>query len=177
MKLVTFLLFASVYWSFSQINVSPVKGINKNDSQIHALVGGLIVTHEEEFEGNIVIRNGLIDLIGAGIEIPKDARIWNVKGKRIYPGLIESWKEFKMSEDFEVSHWNKNVMPDREVSSFLDFQNIGNDEFRGMGFCVIHAVPDNGIFRGESALLLLRDGDEREQVLSLIHISEPTRPY
>ena len=166
MKLVTFLLFASVCWSFSQINVSPVEGINKNDSQIHALVGGLIVTHEKEFEGNIVIRNGLIDLIGAGIEIPKDARIWDVKGKRLYPGLIESWKEFKMSEDFEVSHWNKNVMPDREVSSFLDFQNIGNDEFRGMGFCVIHAVPDNGIFRGESALLLLRDGDEREQVLS-----------
>ena len=52
------------------------------------------------------------------------------------------------------------------LNNFLDFQNIGNDEFRGMGFCVIHAVPDNGIFRGESALLLLRDGDEREQVLS-----------
>ena len=77
MKLVTFLLFASVCWSLSQINVSPVEGINKNDSQIHALVGGLIVTHEKEFEGNIVIRNGLIDLIGAGIEIPKDARIWD----------------------------------------------------------------------------------------------------
>lgn len=95
MKLVTFLLFASVCWSFSQINVSPVEGINKNDSQIHALVGGLIVTHEKEFEGNIVIRNGLIDSIGAGIEIPKDARIWDVKGKGFIQDSLKVGKSLK----------------------------------------------------------------------------------
>ena len=166
MKLVAFILLIIVPWVIGQENVKPVEGINENDSKIHALIGGVIVTPEKEFEGSIVIRDGLIENIGSEIEIPEDARIWDIKGKRIYPGFIESWKEFKLSENYSLSHWNKNIMPDRKVSSYLDLQSIEYEELRGLGFCVVHAVPDNGIFRGESSLIILREGEQGEQILN-----------
>ena len=143
-----------------------VEGINENDSKIHALIGGVIVTPEKEFEGSIVIRDGLIGNIGSEIEIPEDARIWNIKGKRIYPGFIESWKEFKLSENYSLSHWNKNIMPDRKVSSYLDLQSIEYEELRGLGFLRSSCRSDNGIFRGESSLIILREGEQGEQILN-----------
>ena len=56
-------------------------------------------------------------------------------------------------------------MPDRKVS-YLDLQSIEYEELRGLGFCVVHAVPDNGIFRGESSLIILREGEQGEQILN-----------
>ena len=166
MKLTLFLFFILLSWSLGQVNVSPVEGINKKNPQIHALVGGVIVTPENEYEGTIVIRDGLIDLVGEKIKIPEDARVWDVTGKRIYPGFIESCMETALAEGFESSHWNSSVMPDRKVASYLKLDDEKYDSMRKIGFCVIHVVADKGIFRGESSTILLRDGKEGEQILS-----------
>ncbi|MFL2484067.1 MAG: amidohydrolase family protein [Verrucomicrobiales bacterium] len=166
MKLSLVLFFLLLSWSLGQVNVSPVEGINKKNPHIHALVGGVIVTPEKEYEGSIVIRNGLIDSVGEEIKIPEDARVWDVTGKRIYPGFIESCMETALAEGFEPAHWNSNVMPDRKVSSYLNLDDEKYESMRRIGFCVIHVVADKGIFRGESSTILLREGKEGEQILS-----------
>ena len=166
MKLSLVLFFLLLSWSLGQVNVSPVEGINKKNPHIHALVGGVIVTPEKEYEGSIVIRNGLIDSVGEEIKIPEDARVWDVTGKRIYPGFIESCMETALAEGFEPAHWNSNVMPDRKVSSYFNLDDEKYESMRRIGFCVIHVVADKGIFRGESSTILLREGKEGEQILS-----------
>jgi imidazolonepropionase-like amidohydrolase len=60
---------------------------------VHALTGARIVTQPGEVieDGTIVIRDGLIEAVGAGIAVPPDARVWNLKGQTIYAGFIESY--------------------------------------------------------------------------------------
>src|SRR5690242_2359686 len=60
---------------------------------VHALVGGKVVTKPGEMlqNGTIVIRDGLIKAVGEGVEIPADARVWDMKGRVIYAGFIEPY--------------------------------------------------------------------------------------
>src|SRR5687767_3207258 len=39
--------------------------------------------------GTVVIRDGLIEAVGADVRPPADARIVDLAGKRVYPGLID----------------------------------------------------------------------------------------
>ncbi len=60
---------------------------------VFALVGGRIVTvsgavHEG---GTLVLRDGLVEAVGAGIPVPADARVIDAKGLVITPGLIDGF--------------------------------------------------------------------------------------
>ena len=39
--------------------------------------------------GTVVIRDGLIEAVGADVRPPADARIVDLAGKRVFPGLID----------------------------------------------------------------------------------------
>jgi imidazolonepropionase-like amidohydrolase len=41
-------------------------------------------------EGTIIVKNGLIEEIGPDLPIPSGAKIYNAKGLRAYPGMIDS---------------------------------------------------------------------------------------
>jgi imidazolonepropionase-like amidohydrolase len=60
---------------------------------VHALVGGTVVVNPEQKieNGTVVIRNGLITQVGAGLTPPADARIWDMKGLIIYAGFIDPY--------------------------------------------------------------------------------------
>src|SRR5437899_5751020 len=60
---------------------------------VHALVGGTVVVKPGQTieNGTIVLRDGLIKQVGAGLEPPPDARIWDMKGLTIYGGFIDSY--------------------------------------------------------------------------------------
>ena len=149
-----------------QERTTPVEGIRSNDSRLHALMGGVVVSSKGDLKANIILRDGRIDLVEENAMAPEGARVWDMKGKRIYPGFIEPWLEGDLTEEFRGSHWNKKVMPDRKTASLMTIDEDKLNMMRGMGFCVAHAVPKNGIFRGKSALFLLRDGARDVQLLS-----------
>src|SRR6266436_4287493 len=60
---------------------------------VHALVGGKVVIKPgEAVDGaTIVIRDGLIQAVGKDLDIPADARNWDMKGKVIYSGFIDPY--------------------------------------------------------------------------------------
>src|SRR2546421_4982058 len=60
---------------------------------IHALVGGKVVVKPGEIlpSATIVIRDGLIKAVGPDVAVPPDARVWDMKGRTIYPGFIDSY--------------------------------------------------------------------------------------
>src|SRR4051812_45415400 len=39
--------------------------------------------------GTIIIRNGLIEAVGATVSIPTGARVWNLTNRTIYAGFID----------------------------------------------------------------------------------------
>jgi N-acyl-D-aspartate/D-glutamate deacylase len=61
--------------------------------RVHAIVGARIVTAPGQVieNGTVVMRDGVITAVGAGIPVPADARIWDGDSLTVYPGLIDAY--------------------------------------------------------------------------------------
>src|SRR5215813_7927360 len=57
------------------------------DAKIYPVSGPMIA------RGTVVIRNGLIDAVGANVSIPPEATIIDATGLTVYPGLIDSFSD------------------------------------------------------------------------------------
>src|SRR5438270_9460504 len=59
---------------------------------VYAITGGTVhpVSGPEIANGVVIIRDGLIESVGANTAIPADATIIDVKGGHVYPGLIDA---------------------------------------------------------------------------------------
>jgi imidazolonepropionase-like amidohydrolase len=71
---------------------APAEGLREAPPRVHALVGGRVaVSPTETLDGaTVVIRNGIIEAVGVGIAVPADARVWEVRGRTVFAGFIES---------------------------------------------------------------------------------------
>lgn len=111
-------------------------------------------------DATIVIRDGVIVSVSAGGDAPAGARVWDCTGLHVYSGLIESYHEVdspKPEAGAPGSHWVSRVHPQR---SALDGGGLSGDaraSMRKEGFVAAHVVPQGGIFRGQSAVLMLSE--------------------
>lgn len=67
--------------------------LHAEKADVYALVGGKIVTvsgatHET---GTLVMRDGLIEAVGADVAVPRDARRIDIEGMTVTPGLIDAF--------------------------------------------------------------------------------------
>ncbi|MBI5691415.1 MAG: amidohydrolase family protein [Verrucomicrobia bacterium] len=71
---------------------APAEGLREVAPRVHALVGGRVhLTPTEVVENaTIVIRDGVVVAAGAGIATPAEARVWDLQGRTVYAGFIES---------------------------------------------------------------------------------------
>ena len=71
---------------------APWRGRAGVDPRPVALVGGTIhpVSGPEIPGGTVVFRDGLITAVGAGADVPADARVIRVEGLHVYPGMIDA---------------------------------------------------------------------------------------
>lgn len=84
-----------------------------------ALRGGklLTVSHGTIENGVVVIENGKIAAVGAAssVNIPKDARVIDVTGMTVYPGLIDSETQLGLTEISEEDSTNDLVETSEEI--------------------------------------------------------------
>jgi imidazolonepropionase-like amidohydrolase len=66
-------------------------GAGADAPNVYAIKGAKIITASGApiASGTIVVRNGLIEAVGAAVEAPADARIVDGNGLTVYPGLID----------------------------------------------------------------------------------------
>src|SRR5438105_3464013 len=57
------------------------------DAKIYTVSGPVVA------RGTIVIRNGLIEAVGANVQIPPEATVIDGNGLVVYPGLIDSFTD------------------------------------------------------------------------------------
>jgi imidazolonepropionase-like amidohydrolase len=155
--------------------------------KVHALVGATVVPRPgERIEGGtILIRDGLIAAVGSGLAVPAEAQVWDLRGYTIYPGLIEPYLNLAKrpspkgkdeghgppkhkpveSAARGAAHENPLVRPEYQAAAHLDLGEYTLRDLRRAGFTAAVVVPDKGIFRGTSALVNLRDGSPRQQVV------------
>jgi imidazolonepropionase-like amidohydrolase len=139
--------------------------------RVHALTGARIVVRPGTVieAGTVVLRDGVIEAVGAGIEPPPDARLWDAKGLTVYPGLIETyavrpWPEAKDGSPAQTGHPNPLVHPERDVA-LHPLEESAVAKLREAGFTTALVVPGGGLFRGRSALLNLGDGTLERNLL------------
>jgi len=143
--------------------------------------------------GTIVVRNGLIDAVGATIKVPADARIIDGTGLTVYPGLIDAYTSLGIgapptpaqattrpgaavgipirvaSTDPAATNAPNSTQPpglQPEISA-ADILRPGGDQIeaaRSAGITSALTIPREGIFIGQSAFINL-SGDTPQQLI------------
>ena len=111
--------------------------------------------------GTIKIRDGKIEEVGASISIPTDdAKVYDVKGKQVYPGLILSTSNLglveigavRASQDVkEIGDMNPSV---RSISAYNTDSKVINT-LRSNGILEANVVPQGSFLAGSSSVVQL----------------------
>ena len=141
-------------------------------------------------DGTVVVANGLIEAVGADIDIPGDVWIIDASGLTVYPGLFDGLSQVGLGSDggdgppggggggnpFAVlaqqANQPRTVGPeDRPATNswvnaadMLDPDSDAIATWRSGGFTNALLTPDDGIVTGQGVVVNLA-GDEREMVV------------
>ena len=117
-------------------------------------------------KGTIVLRNGLIDAIGADVQPPPDAVVIDGAGMTVYPGLIDMGNAagldaappappatFRTTEEAERFKRGTILRPELEAARVLRPDAPELLRLAGAGITSVLATPTAGLFKGQSSLV------------------------
>ncbi len=125
-------------------------------------------------KGTLLVRNGIIEAVGANVSTPADAVVYDLKGKSVYPSFIESDSDYGMpvqpppapfgpTPQYDTKTqgayaWNEALKSDKTShTAFVPNPTIAL-ELRRLGFGITHSFVHDGIARGASTLVALGEG-------------------
>ena len=149
---------------------------------VYAITGGTVhpVSGPEIADGVVIIREGLIEAVGASVPIPADATTIDVKGGHVYPGLIDAQTSLgfpsaappRRGRGAAAARQQQTPPPPlpETSASFVAMREIklADDDVeskRATGVTTILAAPAFGIFNGQSVVLNLGEGDTASRVV------------
>jgi imidazolonepropionase-like amidohydrolase len=148
---------------------------------VYAIAGGTVhpVSGPAIADGVVVIRDGLIEAVGANVAVPADATVVDAKGKHVYPGLIDAQTSLGFPSATPARRGRGG--PPRPQSAateqlpetspaFLAMREakLSDDDVdakRATGVTTILTVPSFGIFNGQSVVLDLGGGTMEQRVV------------
>lgn len=188
------------------LTLLPAVAVHADRPRIHALTEVRIVPAPGQLieSGTVVLRDGFIEAVGASVTPPPDAEI--IKGEAnwtVYPAFIDAASRAGLPAEqpagrggppgrgsseprrLGAPHELPPVQPETRVLGQVDFSNDSIRSHRRLGFAAAHVLPRRGVFRGESAVIMLRDGapaelvarDRATQVIALERQSFLARQY
>ncbi|NNE43481.1 MAG: hypothetical protein HKN12_04680, partial [Gemmatimonadetes bacterium] len=147
-------------------------------SGLQALTGVTIVAEPgaTPVTGTVILRDGAIEMLGSGVEIPPGTVVHERPGRVVYAGFIEPYLRLEsppeekpepgdIPEREGVSHDNHRVHADRRVADGLPLDEKLRDEMRDAGYAAAFVAAGDGVFRGVGAVVGLGDGDAAAQVI------------
>ena len=163
----------------------PEQGLRDRTPRLFALINARIVTPDSdkrnkngivEIErGTIVVDAGVIKAVGADVKVPRGARVIDVAGKTVYPGLIDAYSEVDAPAPPDgTGYWNKQVTPQVSVADHYLPDAKLNEQYRGQGVVARLVAPSGGIIRGTSAVVTSADGDSQTAIIRS-HVAQHLR--
>jgi imidazolonepropionase-like amidohydrolase len=75
------------------LSIAAATSRGAGGAEVYALVGGRVITMAGGVldNGTVVLRDGLIEAVSSGIQPPADARVIDVKGLTLTPGIIDGF--------------------------------------------------------------------------------------
>ncbi len=162
-----------------------------------AITGATVITSPGNTLENatVVLRDGLIEAVGADVSAPPDARLIDGSGMTVYAGWIDAASEVAIQEERSAAAptpggaarggrggrgggaaqlqmlelgapgVNARVHPEYVQADNLDNEDAQIGSFRDAGFTAALVLPQEGIYRGQSVLIALRQTATEEMVL------------
>jgi imidazolonepropionase-like amidohydrolase len=138
--------------------------------------------------GTLLIKDRLIEGVGAGIPIPKGYVTIDLKGKYIYPALIDAYTTYGMPEATRQAFapgggggfgrvpvytstkpgaygWNEAIKPEMNAKTVFHANAANAEDYKKNGFGAVQSLIHDGIARGTSVVVTL--GDERDNEVML----------
>lgn len=154
-------VLAFVAATFAQDDVYPAKEqkglLFITNATIHVGNGQIIEN------GTIQVNNGKIEKVGQNIPVPADdVKVYDVKGKQVYPGLILPTSDMGIREIggnavrgsndfFELGDYNPNV---RAIVAYNADTRIAGT-LRANGILLANTIPQGGLIPGSSSVVQL----------------------
>ncbi len=155
-------------------------GLDVN-AQSYAIINAKIVTVSGATidKGTVVIRNGLIESLGANVATPADAQVVDASGLTVYPGFIDALTNLGMpaaqqrpggqgggqavaaaaataaSAPTSNSNYQTGLRPEDEALNDLRAGESQFEAARNAGFTTVVTTGRSGIFTGQSTIFNL----------------------
>lgn len=148
--------------------------------RVFALTGGTVhpVASPPIQGGVVILRDGLVEAVGAGLTVPADATTIDVRGLHVYPGLFDAQTSIGLPMTPKPDpDWRAKVpgtpapgtaTPSAALNSARIFTPPTEDDLnarRSKGVTTVVIAPASGIFAGQSAVLNLSSGTPASMVL------------
>lgn len=175
------LLFASLLQAQETF---PVNGIADQRNGCFAFTNATIVKDGQSTiaNGTLIIREGKIIAVGAGVSIPKDAVIIDCKDKYIYPSFIDIYTDYGIpqpqrqggpgnaAEFFRTQQitsnqkgafgWNQALKADVHAIRLFSVDDAKAKPYRESGFGTVLTHQKDGIVRGTGAVVTLANAKD-----------------
>lgn len=185
-KLITLLISLSVC-SFvkAQTPTFPRNGVYDERPEMYAFTNATIYADARTVIENatLLIKNGVIVGVGKDLQLPNGTVVTDLKGRRIYPALIDMESDYGMPEvrrtqgggrgapqQIESNKkgaygWNQALNPETEAGKLFTVNNAKADEMRKLGFATVLTHHHDGIVRGSGALVTLATDSENSVIV------------
>ena len=152
----------------------------RTDAQSYAITNAKIVTVSGAAieKGTVVIRNGLIESVGASVTPPADAQVFDASGLTVYPGFIDALTSLGLAAPRPVapggggqaaavtaaaavqqptsnSNYPAGLRPEDEALTELRGGEAQFDAIRNAGITTVLTTGRSGIFNGQSVVINL----------------------
>ena len=149
---------------------AAMMGAAPSGAETLAFTGGTIhpASGPEIANGVVVVRDGKIEAVGAGVPVPAGATVVSIAGKHLYPGLVSAYSVLGLTEIGSVlgsTDWqetgstNPNIRAEVAINPESDLIPVT----RINGVTTVHVVPRGGSLNGTSAMVHL-DGWTHEDM-------------
>jgi imidazolonepropionase-like amidohydrolase len=182
--LLTLTLVFSASMLFAQQSY-PVNGTFDNRPGLFAFTNANIVVNANKTisNGTLLVKGQTIEAVGTGTTVPKGYVVIDLKGKYIYPSLIDAFSSYGVAEPARPTggfggrqsifvstkkgayNWNEAIRPETEVRSIFGNDDKKAEELRKIGFGSVNVVNRDGIVRGTSAAVTLSNERENQNII------------
>ncbi len=186
------LLFCFVLLTFKYSSAQetyPVNGAWDIRPGQYAFTNATIVASADQTitNGTLLIKDRQIEAVGTAITIPKGYVVIDLKGKFIYPGLVDAFTNYGMPEAPRTAFpaagfggartsvpvstkpgafgWNEAIRADVNAKTLFHVNATRAEEYKRNGFGAVQTMVQDGIVRGTSAVVSL--GNERDNEVML----------
>lgn len=161
----------------------PRNGVQDKDAAVYAFTNAVIFVDAQTVHRNatLLVQEGRVIAVGTDVVVPKGAIETNLKGKYIFPSLIDAFSVYGVKQpatkkkkqpgpQYEAKKagafaWNDALNPEAKAAEVFVPQEDKANELRKLGFGATVSLLRDGIARGTSALVLTGNGTANENLL------------